>query len=487
MNKTAKSKKRALRIKLSLVYTVMVLSVLALVTVLYMVVQGYRYNRYQGQLEQGGLVQFNSLPGGADVLLDGQKLASRTQSRLTISAGGHRVAMQKTGYLPWEKQVTVRPGQVLWLSYPRLVPQTIRTDTVLNFAGTVAGSVSREYKRMALIEDATKPVITVVTMDTDSPKKTAVTLPETAYTAAAEHTFTLVGWAYDEKYVLVKHTYPTGSEWISVDTASASVAKNITTTLGVSAADVQYTKDDANTLYVLTTAGEVRKAAIDQKTLSGPLLQHVSNFSLYGNVVAYATTQDAATGKRSLGYLTPGAAAPRTVASFTEAAGAQLRLVINKYYGATYLVAVRDATATIYAGDLAGSDSTNPAAFSVYAVLNLAGSPAQYSGFSPEDHRFVYLQNSAGMAVYDLDQKLSSTFSFAMPVQQPAQWVDQFHLAAATASGFTMYDYDGTNSHVLLPGLAHNEAALTPNGKYLYALQHINGATALVRLTLITE
>ena len=47
--------KRRLRIQLTFVYTLMGLAIVSILTILVLVIQGYRYNRFDGKVEQGGL------------------------------------------------------------------------------------------------------------------------------------------------------------------------------------------------------------------------------------------------------------------------------------------------------------------------------------------------------------------------------------------------------------------------------------------------
>src|SRR5688572_14698485 len=104
------------------VYTVMAVAIGLLVTILLFIVLGYQLNRSEGRFEQGGLVQFDSIPGGAAVSIDGTLLGTRTATKSTLSAGNHRFVMTREGYRTWQKTVTLAPGAVLWLNYARLVP-----------------------------------------------------------------------------------------------------------------------------------------------------------------------------------------------------------------------------------------------------------------------------------------------------------------------------------------------------------------------------
>ena len=184
MNQKRHKAKRALRIRLAVLYTLMVVAVVLLVGGLYLVIQGYRYNRAEGRLQQGGLVQFNSQPSGASVWLDGNLLGVKTQNKLTISAGTHKFSMWKDGYNDWNVERQVQPGTVLWLNYVRLVPKDLKVVQVENFKAITSSVVSYDNKSLALVEDAAQPLVTVVGLDTESPVKDAATLPDGAHTAA---------------------------------------------------------------------------------------------------------------------------------------------------------------------------------------------------------------------------------------------------------------------------------------------------------------
>ena len=105
--------KRRKRVQLTFIYMLMVLSIVSIVFVLILVVQGYRYNSYDGKVEQGGLVQFDSRPSGATVSVDDITLSARTASKITLSSGRHTVKMTRDGYSTWQKNVSVTPGGVL--------------------------------------------------------------------------------------------------------------------------------------------------------------------------------------------------------------------------------------------------------------------------------------------------------------------------------------------------------------------------------------
>lgn len=490
MNKKSRTRaKRATRIRLTIVYTLMILCVGLLVTGLYLIIQGYRYNRFEGQLEQGGLVQFESNPSGASVWLDGVQLGVKTSGKLTLTSGSHTIAMKKDGYYDWNKQVTVQPGGVLWLHYIRLVPKQLVITTPLSFTGAASSIASYDWKKIALIEDATKPAVQVVNVDSSTPQKLTVAIPATSYTAPASgesQVFELVSWAHDNRYFMIKHTYGSNTEWISVDSGSQGVAKNITTTLGVGASTVAYSMDDANKVYLLDGNADVRQANLDQKTLSGPLVQNVESFDVYdSSTITYVTKPSGDPVKRTVAYLTLGAQSSRTVAQLVGDASSPARFAIGEYDGNNYLAVSQGQAVTVYQGDLSASDAKNPAAFTKYKSFSL-NSDVTFLGFSPDGQRFIYAQNANDITTLDTDSGQIASRVFATSQTRRAYWLDAYHFMANENGGLQLYDFDGTNAHTLLSTSVNNIALSAQSGRYIYALQPAaDGSVQLARITMI--
>jgi hypothetical protein len=56
-------------------------------------------------------LQISSTPDAADIELDG-KYVGGTPSSMIVPAGQHRISVNKSGFKPWERQITVSTGQV---------------------------------------------------------------------------------------------------------------------------------------------------------------------------------------------------------------------------------------------------------------------------------------------------------------------------------------------------------------------------------------
>ncbi len=481
--------KLKLRLRLALVYTLMVVSVIALVAMLFFIMQGYRFNRYDGRVEQGGLVQFDTKPGGADVWVDQAHLANKTPAKITVTAGEHTIAMWKRGYHDWRSDVTVKPGVILWLNYARLVPQILQQVSVAPVAKLSSSVTSPDFKSMAYVTDEAQPTLVVVGLDTNTPQPDIITLPESAYAKTsdgANGTFSVVSWSNDNRYVLIRHDVPGKTEWISVDTRGNHEARNITALLGIETHDIAFARGDSGVVYFINTAGELRRGDISARMVSGPLLANVEQFSQFDNAtITFVTRIDPATKNRSVGYLTSGASAPRLVRSYADDGTTSLRFGINRYYNQNHYVFVYGDAVDILTGDLPASDAKNPSTLTPFATYQVAGG-ADAVQFSPESHRFILTANQTGASVYDLELKQASRVDFARPLT--AMWIDEFHFATVASGGAVrMYDFNAKNSYDLLTKSLGGAVALTPNGKYFYGFTEQNSAPELTRVKLLVD
>lgn len=73
---------------------------------------GYRYHFGTGKIVQTGIITISSIPKGADVLIDTQRQDQRTPAVIgNILPGSHEVRVEKSGYVPWMKNLSVHSKQ----------------------------------------------------------------------------------------------------------------------------------------------------------------------------------------------------------------------------------------------------------------------------------------------------------------------------------------------------------------------------------------
>jgi hypothetical protein len=476
-------------IRLIIIYTVMTVTVVGLVTILILMVLGYRFNRAEGTSEQGGLVQFNSIPAGANLTLDTTRLSSITPAKLTITAGPHLVTMTKNGYAPWRKNVDVVGGSVLWLNYARLIPTNLPVSNVANFPAVTSSIASPSRKWLALTTDPASPVVTLVDISADTPNLTTLPLPEGSYQVPVDKTgeaFRLMSWDPSSRYLLIKHEYAGGAEWIMADTQNISASKNLTALFDISVTGVQFSNNNSHILYALIN-GDIRKIDVDAATISAPLVKNVAEFSLYDrSTITYATTPDPTTKQRTVGYYEDGAAKPRPIRTYSDDGTSPLHLSIGKYYGQTYIAIAYGETVDILRGPLPRSDSNDPSSLVAIATMTVPGGVDYLS--SKTAGRFFVAQHGAEYSVYDLElaKLTTTTLRGDSPVQGELRWLDGYTVWSGRDGHLSLYEFDGANQHDIMPILPGQNPTLTPNDRYLYApTQDDKGVFHLSRVRLV--
>ena len=466
--------KRRLLLRRIAVYGSMTIAVVGLVTVLVFVMLGYQFNRSDGKIEQGGLVQFESRPTGANVTIDGATFGSQTNTKTTLGAGDHFIKMDHEAYRTWQKSVNVIPGSILWLNYSRLIPNDLSPSSVANFATVSSAAASVDHKWMAIKEASSTPVVRIADLSGDTVKLTTLTFPGGSYTKPEEgktQSFSLQKWDPDSRYILVKHTYDDSKlEWIVLDTRDVSRTKNITTLLGINASKVEFSNANSAVLYALAD-GAVRRVDLGQTTLSGPLLNGIADFNLYDDsTIAYVTLLDPTTKVRTVGYYEDGAKKPRTLRSYSDDGTTPLHFQVDKYFDDTYAAISYGENVEVLIGDLPKSDDEKPSLMKVASTMTLPGGIQFLS--TKTNGRFVVAQSSDTFTVYDLElKKMTATkLKGTSPVTEELDWLDSYLLWSDRDDMLRFYEFDGANQHDIMPVVPGFGVTLSPNGKYIYGI-----------------
>lgn len=472
------------------IYTIMTIAVVAIVSILVLIISGYRYNQYDGTLSQGGLVQFNSRPSGASVYINDIQLANRTPSKITTTAGVHTFKMTRQGYRDWVKEAEVKPGSILWLNYARMVPNELKTTPVAEFEQLSGAILSENRKLYAVKADPATPDFSIVNIDSSTPKVEAVTLTEGSYTAPPEgqpSVFELVSWDYDNRYLLLKHTYDESkTEWLVADSRGDRPTFNVAASLGVNILTADFTLDSNRALYVLTDQHDLRRVNLDAVTITGPLLGRVQSFGQYDrSTITYTTLVDSETQLRSAGYLTRGDDSPRVVKSVTDVEGKPLHISIGKYYGKIYTAVAYGAQMEVLVGDLSPSGADSESELISLTTVTMPGEVVKL-GFSSRENRYVYAEHTAGVVVRDLELRKTSTIGLENYAPGALYWIDEQHFVD-TSSSLAMYDFDGANNHQLAPATFKAPVAISSNNKYIYHFVTGEAGGSLQRITMLID
>lgn len=454
------------------VFTLMVLSVIVVVLLLILIMLGYRFNRTDGTIEQGGLVQLNSTPAGANLTINGTRLSATTSTKTTLSPGQHTIAMSRSGYTPWQKNVDVKSGTILWLNYARLIPldRPVEHLTTLPAITSSLASPNREWYAMTTKKNT--PAIRLVNISNNNPDDETLTLPELSYTKSANpetDTFTLVSWDPSSRYLLLEHVYDDKSEWLVIDREDVNQTRNITEIFDATIMKPQFSQADTSVLYGIID-GDVRRIDIKASTISAPLVRDVAEFSFYDRTtLIYVTELSEVTKSRSVGYRQDNANEPRAIRSYSDDGSIPLHISLGKYYNQTYVGIAYGTTIDILSGSLPRSDSEESLSLTAVATMS---TPEPIDYFSNKtDGRFFVAQHANSYSVYDLELQKATTTALrgVAKLEKEMRWIDGYTAWSSLDGVLRFYEFDGANQNDVMPIVVGQNPALTPNNVFLYA------------------
>lgn len=468
-------------------------AVLTLLVVLTLHMLGYRFDPATRTVEQTGLVQYDSQPRGATVLVDDQEIGT-THTKSAVRPGQRQFSIRLAGYDEWRKVVEITPGTLTWLSYARLVPTERRVETAAQLpalmharfsprgrflAGVGAAADSgRPFWVLTDVRDATAVTSQTVAIDTGQ-------LTDAA--AGGRYTLSIVEWSQDGKKVLIKAVRQPAegaavTDWLLLNREKPEEMVNVSQLVKLPIRTMQLAKNGAEA-YVLLESGDVRRVTVATGDMSRPLLSRVTKVLLYGDdVLAYVGHEQ---GAQVAGVLRTDWERPRVLMTVPDqAASVQMAL---SYYLHEYVMAVSvGAQVTHFRGALPGSDEALTAlrqGKQTFALTRPVRS-LQFSGHG----RFLVAEDAERFVSYDMERQSLSQETIKERSTPKLSWLDDYYVWHVNSEGqVVMQEFDGTNKHVLLPGDAAYDVAVSDDAAYLYAMQVYDGGVRLQRLAMTAD
>lgn len=471
----------------TLIYSFMTLTVVAIVTIMVLLVQGYTYDSDEGTIEQGGLLQFASTPSGAAVTIDGERFGSRTNTKTTISAGEHSVQYNRNNYREWSKNVTVDPGQVVWLAYARLIPTELSPQTVRTLGDEVAAtSVSPKRSYMLVQTKDSDAVFTILDLRSDTVEASTIQLPAASYETPASgqsQTFVVESWSANERFVLLKHTTAGVVEWLLLDREQPTQSININDRIAAKPNRVEFAGGSDKRFFVQTDdmVQRVDISKTEENTI--PLARNVDTFSVYNEETIIFTTRSNATGSRTVDYASVGFDDNQQIVRAYRGGDGPFFAAMGSFFNEQYIAIVRGEQLIVDAGRL----STPSSSTSLRRVtLQTIPEGALQLSFS-RTGRFVVIEYADKFAVYDieLDEYHETKWEHSTTRKHALRWLDDYIVWSDRGGMLRIYDFDGANQHDLMNVTPGFSATLSGNGKYLYGILQTDDGFKLRRVQLI--
>lgn len=469
--------KKKMKVSLVVRYIIMTVAVVAISVICVLLALGYSFDLASRKVEQGALIQFATSPTGAQIHLDGEQLAFNTNGKREAKAGAHTLMYRKDGYRDWTKDFTIKAGEVRWLNYARLVPTTIDTSVVKEI-GTLSSQLpSPNKKYIAYLAKADSPEITVVKLD--NPKEVSsvsiVIPPEMIKHDAVGHVYTISEWNLASKYLLVKHEYTGGKEYIRINVEDVADIVNVSAKLGVALDVAHFSKES---VFYGIENGNLRKIDIGAGTLSEPLVNNVVDIKLYGSDdIAYVRYHEA---RYEVGIVL-GNSKPRTVNTYDDTV--PLLIDTSKYFNERYLAITRGSSFELIKNPEKDAEEGMKKIATMTYPIDLKWLDISSNG------RFVIMGSGARFATYDIELAISSESNFPNLLSDPKvhpRWLDDYMLVSTGDNKLRISDYDGTNQQIIVDALPGQPVMLSGDGKLLYSFSKSNTGVVTLQASKMT-
>lgn len=445
-------------------YGFMTLATVVVSLVCILLVLGYRFDFQRGTVEQGGLVQFRSFPPDANIWLDGKKLSFQTPGKQNVNSGEHAVSFARAGYHDWQKNFVIKPGELRWLNYARLIPTTLTTSSDQSFESVVDSLASPDRRWYVVAESRTVPEFEVFDIsEPETIQSTLITLPADTYTTedVDKHSFEFVEWDISSQFLLIKHTYDGKMEFIRVNRSDNDATLNVSRSFNLSIKDMQFVGSGGSQLYAKIET-DLRLVDLGNETVSRPLVRNVQDFELYKNdIVSFTAERD---GTIVAGVYKNGE--ENIVRSYESDTVSRVLVDVSSYFDREYMaVAANDEVEIIRdpfdTGDVAGR---------AYAALE-RDSGIDWLQFS-NNGRFVSTGSGTSFSTYDLetDELFASDFPRSTAATTPLNWLDDYYFATSAGGVMRIGEFDGSNQHDITSVTAGSSMTLSDNGEWLFSI-----------------
>ena len=480
----ARTKKQEFR-RLIITYTVVPVIIAVGVALLVMYTVGYRYNQDDHRLEQGGLVQFISQPTGAMVEVDGVRLSGDTNTRLDAAAGSHTVIITKPGYRTWQKTVTVEPGMLLWLNYVRLIPEELKISPVITLDKLDSSIASYQKDQLVLLEDNTKPELTVVDTSSQKASQRTVAIDSDLYLKdASVRKFSIDSIDKSGRYVVVK-AMGKATQWLVIDLVHPTQSQNISTIASEDMTGVMFYPNNTRILYVIIK-NTLRQINLDEQTASAPLVSNIRDVSMsHEGVIAYVTSRDEDTNQRQVGYYTAGASKSHVLRRIYDTGKQPVEFRIGDYNNGSYGVLRFGDNLEIFSFKSQDSDAGDDSSTSSISTIALSEG-SDFLSISPSG-RFILSQESSSFITYDLElmKVTTSTLKGDTAVDSQLQWLDSYHIWSDRGGRLYVYEFDGENAQMIDGATKGQSVLLSKGGKQLWYVDTVDSKLVIKSAQLI--
>lgn len=454
-----RERRRKRAIKVAITEGLMVFAVVGLVVASTMVAVGYNLNFNSVSIERTGLVALRTVPTGANIDVDGERIFGWTNMSRTMSEGEHKISLSRDGYESWEKNIFVTAGRYFRLNYPRLFLKDGKNEKVADFADISNYTVAPDEKTLLAVSKNGKFYTykideeKVVRNELVSQKE--FLLPE----AVMDKKIEFLSWSGSSERVIMR----IGEEIVVFNVKKPDESVNLTAKYGVKTKELKFLNDGGN-IIALLDKGNLREINLSDGKISETILENVVNFqNLKGDKVAVTEVKDEGF---SVVVLLEGEKTGIEVKKFEKDEVKSVKAAIGEYYGDRYVAVEYDGKVDIYKGaydnlELMGSYNVGETA--EMEVRGDGGVICFYEQNRDESGKYM-----GKMAIFDLEQENVVKITTDVGIR----WIDEFLFTEVNTEKLTVVDYDGKNMRdIVKTGVSDDgEVKIARNERWMYYL-----------------
>ncbi len=466
-------------------YGVMTIGIVALTIIGVFFVLGYRISLQQNtvNVSRGGLLKFNTQPQGATIYFDSTRLATNTPHQVNITSGKHQVSYTKEGYQSWQKDITMHPGELLLLSYARLIPNSITTTSLRSLPSLHQTLAAPDREWLALHESPESPIFILTDVRNERDIKfTTLALSETVFNKKpnAVSNFQFVEWSEDSKFLLIRHTSGEDVEYIRIPRDDQSRAVNLTKLFNMPLGTVQFSSDNPNVFYATDKSASLYRIDTTNSANKLKIAENVAQFDgLDDNKVAFiAPAADKSQKDIVLSVWQQGDGKATVVK--TIPAGQPVLLTYKSYLSREYISLAIGANLIVYENpfdkDRKTLQNTTLASMPTVLIVSPGG-------------RFIMAQNGETIASYDIELRSNHTLASPGEARQPLQWVDDYHMALTGGGSVRFVEFDGSNVQQVTQVVPGYDSMIGIDGRVFVSIgrNSASGALELQQSQLLTS
>jgi hypothetical protein len=469
-------KKKKKKIRLMVGYALLGVAISIATVVFVYLTNGYYIDSETGGVIQNGLIYVDSKPESAEVYLNGEKQRGSTDARLVVPEGIHTIGLNRNGYRPWERKVTLEGGSLRRLTYARLVPNELETQQALNLLGIPNDTSQSIDKRWIVMSFDTEPFnLKMVDLNREQFLLEDIPLPVDIVEATETGKWKFIEWADDNRTFLASYTTGDKKEFVMIDRETPDESVNIKTVFPSTVYSDVKMRDRKNDLVFLHNQST---GAVLQGNLSSgetePFLGDIIQYSPFGNdIILYVTKTGAKEGyvkamfkKGSDEYeLREIKQDKKYLLEIAKLGNAMVMGIGSEAEGR--VIVYNDPINALKENDF----STLPVPTTVLRVSD----PKELTISS--DSSVILARGSDNFASHEFEDDRSYNFKLEKPFDdgQKLRWMDGQHLTYSYEGKQYMVDFDGSNQYELVESIinlgSYFDAAIDHGFTFLPAAQ----------------